>query len=437
MDNIGMIQDIPKIYTALSEWIACVVYLAIYNKSIKLKLWQYFVLIMILVFLIVDQSIIGSVAVSYWIPGMIVAVMIMYLGFFMCSNANWITSGYWIARAFVLAEMVASLEWQIYFFASKAIKIDLPWVSEIFMIIIYGVVFTVIYVIESRLKNIMLNVSKKEFFTAAVIGVVCFCLSNLSYVYANTPFSSPFAREAFNIRTLVDLGGYAFLMAYHIQRCEDSVSKELDAIQNILYTQYSQYKQSQESIQIINHKYHDLKHQINILRNEKSIEKKEAYLDEIEQGINDYETMFKTGNSVLDTLLTSAGLKCSHNNITFTCVADGMLLKQLYVMDICTIFGNALDNAIECEVQIEDKEKRLIHVSVSRMNEFVLIRIENYIQEQLKFNGEFPITTKKDIPYHGFGLKSIKYSVEKYRGTMSVKVDENWFVINILIPVIN
>ena len=66
--------------------------------------------------------------------------------------------------------------------------------------------------------------------------------------------------------------------------------------------------------------------------------------------------MFKTGNGVLDTLLTNASLKCSRHDITFTCVADGSLLNDLYVMDICTILGNALDNAIECEVLIEDKE---------------------------------------------------------------------------------
>ena len=144
--------------------------------------------------------------------------------------------------------------------------------------------------------------------------------------------------------------------------------------------------------------------------------------------------MFKTGNNVLDTLLTGAGLKCSRQNITFTCVADGALLNHIYVMDLCTIFGNALDNAIEYEVQIENKEKRLIHVSVSRMNEFVLIRVENHLQDQVKFHGEFPVTSKSNKAYHGFGLKSIKYSVEKYRGTMKIKTEGEWFVINILIP---
>ena len=137
----------------------------------------------------------------------------------------------------------------------------------------------------------------------------------------------------------------------------------------------------------------------------------------------------------MDTLLTGTSLKCSRREITFTCVADGTLLNQIYVMDLCTIFGNALDNAIEYEVQIEDPEKRLIHVTVSGMEEFVLIRIENYLQEEVQFAGELPLTTKGDTAYHGFGLKSIQYSVEKYHGTMEVKTENHWFNINILIPI--
>lgn len=103
-------------------------------------------------------------------------------------------------------------------------------------------------------------------------------------------------------------------------------------------------------------------------------------------------------------------------------------------MDLCTIFGNALDNAMEHVIQIEDQEKRLIHVTVSKMEEFILIRIENYLQDEIEFDGELPSTTKGNKAYHGFGLKSIKYSVEKYCGTMEVKAENHWFTITILIP---
>lgn len=435
MNEIDLIQNIPKIYTALAEWISCVIYILILRKNNKFSKKELIVLGGTLLLLIGLQEVIGVVPIALWIPGMVIAVLIMFGVILYCSGVTKIAAGYWLVRAFVLAEVAASLEWQLSYFISENFKIHSIGFEHVFMIIVYMIMFVLVYLIESRQEHILMDVTIKEFFTTAVIGIVCFCLSNLSYVYSNTPFSSPFVREAFNIRTLIDIGGYAFLLAYHLQRCEEHVKTELDAIQNILRTQYSQYRQSQESIDIINHKYHDLKHQIAVLRQEKNQDKKEAYLEEMEQSIKDYEFMFKTGNGVFDTILTGAALKCSRRNITFTCVADGMLLNQIYVMDLCTIFGNALDNAMEYVVQIEDPEKRLIHVTVSKMEEFILIRIENYLQDEVEFNGELPSTTKSDKAYHGFGLKSIKYSVEKYHGTMEVKTEEHWFTINILIPI--
>lgn len=64
----------------------------------------------------------------------------------------------------------------------------------------------------------------------------------------------------------------------------------------------------------------------------------------MEAEIRQYEAQNKTGNKVLDTVLTSKSLYCNKNGITFTCVADGTLLGFMDVMDICSIFGNALDN---------------------------------------------------------------------------------------------
>ena len=120
--------------------------------------------------------------------------------------------------------------------------------------------------------------------------------------------------------------------------------------------------------------------------------------------------------------------------ISLITVADGTLLNQIHVMDICTIFGNALDNAIEYEAQVTTAEKRLIHVTVSQKNNFICVVIENYFEGELEFDGHFPSTTKADKRYHGYGLKSICYAVEKYEGYMNVEVTDNWFRLEILFP---
>ena len=185
---------------------------------------------------------------------------------------------------------------------------------------------------------------------------------------------------------------------------------------------------------IINYKYHDLKHHIIALRAEENDKKRNDYLDKMEEEIKNYEAWNKTGNKVLDTLLTSKNLYCMKNDISMTCVVDGTLFDFMDTMDICSVFGNALDNAIEYEKKLPEKEKRLIHVSAFNQKNFLIVRFENYCEEQVDFGEGLPATTKEDARFHGYGLKSLRYTVRKYGGEVDVSTQDNWFNLKVLIP---
>ena len=279
-----------------------------------------------------------------------------------------------------------------------------------------------------------IEIGWKECLSAFLIAISVFAVSNISYLTINTPFSGRYSFEIANIRTIVDLAGIAILYAHLMQCCEMRARKELEAVQNVLQNQYAQYVQSKESIELINYKYHDLKHQIAVLRSEEDPQKREAFLDEMEEEIRQYEAQNKTGNKVLDTVLTSKSLYCNKNGITFTCVADGTLLNFMAEMDISALFGNILDNAIEGAEKIPEKEKRLIHLSVAEQKSFLRIRVENYCEEKIVFKNGIPQTTKKDKRFHGFGMKSIQSTVKKYGGSVTAGVRDNWFELRILIP---
>jgi sensor histidine kinase regulating citrate/malate metabolism len=226
------------------------------------------------------------------------------------------------------------------------------------------------------------------------------------------------------------------LYAHMLHCSEQKIKRELEAVQNALQTQYKQYKQWRDSINLINIKYHDLKHQIEFLRHEKDEAKRDDYLNQMEDEIRAYELQNKTGNSVLDTVLTGKSLYCNKHGITLTTVVDGALLDFLNAMDICSIFGNALDNAIESELKIPTKDKRLIHLTVTKQKSFLFIRFENYYEGSLKYmeNGSIA-TTKREKGFHGYGIKSIQYTVNKYDGAVDINAKNNWFDMQILIPI--
>ncbi len=426
--------DIPRVYTAIAEWLACLLFILPLKKRFDRRSTVGIIAVSLAlqsVFLVVT----GDLIIYLWIPCMIIAVLLMILLIYVCCDINLTDAAYFGMIAFVVAEFMASVEWQIVCFFWNG-RLPSVWIEALLLAGIYGASALILFrFIHVHLpKDAKMDISKKEYFSGLLIAVAVFAVSNMSYLTIDTPFSGRYSFEVGNIRTLVDLGGIAILYAHLIQCCELRVRKELEAVQSVLQNQYVQYKQSRESIELINYKYHDLKHQIAFLRSEEDPAKREAFLNRMEDEIRQYEAQNKTGNKVLDTVLTTKSLYCAKHGITFTCVADGTLLDFMDVMDICSIFGNALDNAIECELKIADKEKRLIHVTVSKQKQFLILRFENYYEEALKYQEGRLVTTKKDKENHGYGLKSIRYTVNKYDGAVSIDTQENWFELKVLIP---
>lgn len=311
-----------------------------------------------------------------------------------------------------------------------------PWCGVFWLAVIYGLVWVIIYLIDRKTirKEGKLGIEARELLPYVIIGLAVFLMSNLGYSSLKTPFTATFYPEIFNVRTIIDLGGVAVLYAYHIQRMDLRMRYELDRMENILHNQYIQYQQSQETMDIINYKYHDLKHHIIALRAAENSEKRNDYLDKMEEELQNYEAQNKTGNQVLDTLLTSKNLYCMKNHISMTSVVDGTLFDFMDTMDICSIFGNALDNAIECEQKIAEEEKRLIHVSAFSQKSLLIIRSENYYEEEVEFDRNLPVTTKREKQFQGYGVKSLQYTVHKYGGEVDISASDNWFSLNILIP---
>lgn len=426
--------DIPRFYTALAEWLACMIFILPLKKR-KEKIQTIAMMTGAFVVQGVFLVLTGNLALCFWIPCMMIAVLLMIGFIWGCCCVNWRDAFYFGMIAFVVAEFLASIEWQVVCFFCK--NGEAVWVRILLLIGIYGAIgLSLLKILHTHLpKDGKMNISPKELFSAMLIVVAVFAVSNLSFLTINTPFSGRYSFEIGNIRTLVDLGGIAILYAHLIQCSELRVRKELEAVQSVLQNQYIQYKQSRESIDLINYKYHDLKHQIAFLRSEEDAGKREEFLNRMEDEIRQYEAQNKTGNKVLDTVLTTKSLYCTKHGIMFTCVADGTLLEFMDVMDICSIFGNALDNAIECELKIPEKEKRLIHLTVSKQKNFLILRFENYYEEELKFKEGSLITTKKEKEHHGYGLKSIRYTVNKYEGAVTIEAKDNWFELKILIPI--
>ena len=206
---------------------------------------------------------------------------------------------------------------------------------------------------------------------------------------------------------------------------------ELDFVNRMRHQEKEQYAISKETIDLINMKCHDMRHQIREIGRNKSFPA--DVIREMESTISIYDSMVKTGNETLDVILTEKSLRCNKSGIVLTCVADGALLGFMSATDLYSLFGNALDNAIEAAEKVSDPERRVVGLKINKAKGMVSVNVKNSFEGTLDFDEHgHPKTTKEDSAYHGYGIKSIAYIVEKYGGNLSIAVKENVFNLNIL-----
>ena len=211
--------------------------------------------------------------------------------------------------------------------------------------------------------------------------------------------------------------------------------KENGIIEQLLYENKRQYELSKENIDVINRKCHDLKYQISALRTgeDKGILRENA-IAEMEKAVMIYDAAVKTDNEVLNTILTEKSLYCESRKIRLSCVIDSGGLDFMDTIDIYTLVGNALDNAVECVEKHADPEKRVISLTISRRNKFLCIQVSNYYENAILMKDGLPVTSKSDAFQHGYGVKSIKMLVEKYGGALQIDTASNIFTLQTVIP---
>ncbi len=437
------IQDTPRLFTAIAEWLAVFVYFNIYKR----RHHDYIFVLQCLGTLavqVVFQYVAGILPITFWIPSMVVAVGLMYLSLYFVLDIKPKDCGVITTHAFVLAEFAASFYKQIYVWNVYITGKGGFFASFGTMIVVFFVTYVVYFKIEREniAPNRNLNISNKELLSVLATGIGAFIMSNISFVNTRTPFSA--TENMLYVRTLVDFGGMLMLMTQMGRRNELTLKNESNEINQLFQKQYEQYKLAIDNSEALRKEMHDMKHYVLALKNEDDPKRRAEVLEDMEQSIAIQESFMNTGNKVLDVILTTKSLQCQKKGINLNAMVDGDVLSDIHVKDICSLFGNILDNAIEATQQIEDKEKRLISLTVRRKNKFIIVECENCSDSanvRLRSNqthrrfrkNNLPQTSKGDNVKHGFGLKSISQVAEKYGGALNVSYEDGWFKVKVLL----
>ena len=188
---------------------------------------------------------------------------------------------------------------------------------------------------------------------------------------------------------------------------------------------------SRANAQAINVRMHDIRHQ---LRDLEALDFVGAdALADLERQLSVYDSAVKTGNVALDTVLTEKGLVCEREGISLGCVADGDALSFMAPADIYSLFGDAVDNAIEAVQKLDDPDKRVIDLTVRSTGGMVSAHVENYFRGDVRLSNGLPLA-QGGQDARGFGARHMRAVAERYGGSITTSTEGDLFRLDVLIP---
>ncbi len=207
---------------------------------------------------------------------------------------------------------------------------------------------------------------------------------------------------------------------------------ENQRIRQSLQRQYAGYERSREQEEMIREMNHDLKNHLLVIDRMEQPEQIHAYVSSILGKLSAVEQIHYTNNLIVDSLINTKMDLMRSRGITLKVVADFSTLRGIEDPDLCAIVGNALDNAVEAVTQVEEAEKRMITMKGYTQSGMWVLLLSNYFSGSLRReNGGLQSTHGSG---RGLGMKSIRYAVQKYGGSLSYEVRDDYFTLKVIWP---
>ena len=171
---------------------------------------------------------------------------------------------------------------------------------------------------------------------------------------------------------------------------------------------------------------------LGLLQNEET-KQLEEYLRMMSEQIESSNTLVYTGYAYLDSLLNMKFTEIQNNRVNLTYEIGAGEYNGIEELDLCSILGNLLDNALEAVIMVEENLRR-INVNIRCDENKIMIMVRNTVADDARRTEEDILKTdKRDKKSHGLGIKIIKELAEKYGGGFNWAMEDNEFQASVLL----
>ena len=236
------------------------------------------------------------------------------------------------------------------------------------------------------------------------------------------------------ILTLI-LGSVALLLLviYLLYRILDGIyDRRVAAYQNkLLKNEVDEVHNLYLTMRGWRHDYHNHMQSVKAYLAMDSLEEARAYLDALEQDLDDINLLFNTGNINADAVLNAKISLAIKKGIQVDYKAAVPKTLAVSDIDLCVVIGNLIDNAVESCEKVAP-ENQFIRLYIGIFQKQLYLSVSNATSETVRKLDEQYISTKRGN--HGHGLKRINKIVDKYGGFVNRKNEPGVFVTEILLP---
>lgn len=164
---------------------------------------------------------------------------------------------------------------------------------------------------------------------------------------------------------------------------------------------------------------HDVKNHLAAIQNLSTEPSVHAYVSKLSGQINSYTRTCHSGNMMLDVMINKYVIECDRHGVSFDYNVKLYNMGDIEDLDLVSILGNLMDNALDAA---EASNRKEVFLETTYRNTYHVLLIRNSSLPPKELNGHL-VTSKIGSTAHGFGLKSVAKTLIKYQGDLQWDYD--------------
>jgi sensor histidine kinase YesM len=368
-------------------------------------------------------------------------IILLYLLVF--RTGLWYVKLFWtfLAFAFLSVSILLTNILSISFFSATAAELDtLPVFVQLQLSSFAKLIQAILYFFLAKKKIKRIRVSKSVFLTLLLVPVFSIGIMLVILDYSVSLGESGIQMPLLLLASfgVLAINAFSFILYDRMSAQSEKILEQEALLQKSAFQQ-AQYKEVTAIYDDMKAWRHDYRNHLQALKGLLTKEDPEPlnqYLNSIEHSLSNIDRLIHSGNDLLDAILNAKISLAKNNGIDISADIDALPSLKIEDIDLCSLLGNLLDNAIEsCQRITEENAKRFIVIHFAVAKGQLRLLVQNSTNGVFQKEGNRYFTVKADHRHHGVGLRQIDTVVDKYHGMVDRQYKNYIFETEIMLPV--